>query len=48
MEERKRTEKRVMMTHENTLTTHMGDINEGEKYKSARELILIVISHKST
>lgn len=33
--------KRVMM-HENTLTTHMGDINEGERYKSPRELIFIV------
>lgn len=33
--------KRVMM-HENTLTTHMGDINEGERYKSPRELIFIL------
>lgn len=42
MEERKRTEKRVMM-HENTLTTHMGDINERERFKSARDLILRII-----
>ncbi len=41
MEERNRTEKRVMM-HEITLAAHMGDINEGERYKSARELILII------
>lgn len=26
-----------------TLTTHMGDINERERYKSARELMFTII-----
>lgn len=42
-ERKEKSRKKVMMHKKKTLTTHMGDINERERYKSARELMFIVI-----